>query len=203
MDNFELQQILDTFEIIVDTREQPTKRALKRYESFGVPYSRHVLNYGDYTYNVTFPTGKLHDVSKRISGICCVERKQNLDELAMCFTRERARFEREFQRAGDNNAKMFLLVENASWELLLDGQYRSKFKPKAFLSSITAWQARYNLSVIFCDMKNSGILIKELLYRDLKERLTRGEFEWERNQTEDGLKSTDRCLELPFGEIQN
>lgn len=192
MDNFELQQILDSFEIIVDTREQPTKRALKRYESFGVPYSRHVLNYGDYTYNATLPNGlKLHDDSVRINGICCVERKQNLDELAMCFTRERARFEREFQRAGDNNAKMYLLVENASWEMVLDGQYRSRFKPNSFLASITAWQARYNLSVIFCNMKHSGILIKELLYRDFKERLVRGEFIWEKNQIRDGLNFSE------------
>lgn len=177
MDNFERQKILDTFEIIVDTREQPTARALKRYQSFGVPYRRQTLNYGDYTYNITFPNNQqLHHPDLRVNGHCCIERKQNLDELAMCFTRGRARFEREFQRATDHNAKMFLLVENATWELLLNGHYRSRFKPQAFLASIMAWQARYNLSVIFCDMSSSGRLIKEILYRDIKERLERGDF---------------------------
>ena len=193
MNNFELQKILETFEIIVDTREQPTKRALERYKSFGVPYSRQTLNYGDYTYNITFPNGaKLHHPDLRVNGHCCVERKQNLDELAMCFTRERERFEREFQRASEQNAKMYLLVENASWEMIIEGQYRSKFKPKAFLASLAAWQTRYDLGVIFCNMKVSGILIKELLYRDVKERLERGDFIWEETPITDGLNFTER-----------
>lgn len=180
MDVFETKNILDTFEIIVDTREQATNRSLKRYEKFGVPYSRQTMNYGDYTYNLTFPNNKkLHRSGARVDGVCCIERKQNLDELAMCFTRQRERFAREFQRAGDHNAKMYLLVENATWEMLIDGQYRSRFRPKSFLASITAWQVRYNLTVIFCDMRTSGILIKEILFRDAKERLERGEFVYE------------------------
>lgn len=177
MDHFEVKEILDTFEIIVDTREQATNRSKKRYESFGVPYSKHTLGYGDYTYNLTFPSGeKLHKENVRVDGICCIERKQNLDELAMCFTRQRERFQREFERASDHNAKMFLLIENGSWEMLIDGQYRSRFRPKSFLASITAWSVRYNITIVFCNMNYSGILIKEILYRDAKERLERGEF---------------------------
>lgn len=177
MDNFQQKKVLDSFEIIVDTREQPTKRAKERYRSFDAPYRIQTLNYGDYTYNLTFPTNQsLFPPDQRISGICCVERKQNLDELAMCFTRSRDRFRKEFERAVDNNAKMFLLVENASYEMLLAGQYRSKFKPKAFLASLMAWQARYGFSVVMCEMQSSGRLIKEILYRDAKERLEREEF---------------------------
>lgn len=177
MDLFETKRVLDTFEIIVDTREQPTPRAIKRYDSFGVPWSRSTLNYGDYTYNLTLPGGKLLDSNLRISGHCCIERKQNLDELATCFTRGRERFAREFQRAGDHNAKIYLLVENGSIEDVIKGHYRSRFKPKAFLASICAWQVRYNLTLLFCDMESSGQIIKEILYRDAKERLERGEFE--------------------------
>ena len=40
MDIFDQKQVLKTFEILVDTREQDTKRARKRYESFGVPWRR-------------------------------------------------------------------------------------------------------------------------------------------------------------------
>lgn len=177
IDNFTLKKILDSFQIIVDTREQPTKRALNRYDSFGVPWKRQTLNYGDYTYDVVLPNDMhLHHPDLRVNPHCFIERKQNLDELAMCFTRERARFQREFERASDQNAKGYLLVENASWEMLIKGQYRSRFKPKAFLASICAWQVRYDLTIIFCDMDVSGILIKEILYRDVKERLERGEF---------------------------
>lgn len=178
MDNFEIKKILDTFEIFVDTREQATRRSSDRYKQFGAPWRRRTLDYGDYTYNVKI-NGKDLVYGQRIKGLCAIERKQNLDELASCLTRGRDRFEREFQRACDNNARCYLLIENGSWELLIKGQYRSRFRPKSFLASLAAWQVRYGLNVIFCDMSVSGVLIKEILYRDIKERLERGEFDYE------------------------
>ena len=176
MNNFEIKSVLDTFEILVDTREQATRRSSERYEAFGVPFRRQTLNYADYTYNVMIDGKDLHDRKGRVDGLCCIERKQNLDELALCFTRGRDRFEREFRRASDKNAKVYLLIENASWDMILDGQYRSRFKPKAFIASLTAWQVRYGLNVVFCEARHSGMLIREILYRDIKERLERGEF---------------------------
>ena len=81
MDVFEQKKVLDSFEILVDTREQDTERAHKRYASFGVPIRRAALNYGDYTYNATLPDGKqIHDISQTVIPVCAVERKMNLDE---------------------------------------------------------------------------------------------------------------------------
>ena len=176
MDNFEVKEILNTFEIIVDTREQATFRSQSRYDALGVPYYKQTLNYGDYTYNVKIKGKNLHRTDRKVDGLCVVERKQNLDELAACFTRSRDRFQREFERATDNNAKIYLLIENGSLDLLIKGQYRSQFKPKAFLASLMAWEVRYNVTTIFCESDHSGLLIKEVLYRDIKERLERGEF---------------------------
>ena len=48
--------------------------------------------------------------------------------------------------------------------------------PEAFKASLTAWMARYNAKVIFCRQETSGTLIKEILFRELKERLERGEY---------------------------
>ena len=111
-----------------------------------------------------------------VKGQVCIERKMNLDELAGCFTRERKRFEAEFKRAQENGAKIYLLVENATWENLLNGKYRSKFNAKAFEASIIAWTIRYNMQIIFCKDETSGELIKEILYRELKERLENGQY---------------------------
>ena len=95
MTHFEEMQILNSMEILVDTREQSTPKAQQRYNSFGVPYSRATLSYGDYTANFVMLDGnKLHDVSTTVNPICIVERKMNLDELAQCFTHSRERFER-------------------------------------------------------------------------------------------------------------
>ena len=166
--------------IYIDSREQPTKRAFKRYETFGCPYKNKIpMWFGDYTYNATLPDGSeiIPDHSEKVVGKCVIERKMDLDELAMCFGRGRGRFQREFQKSIDHNARFILLVENATWEKLILGKYKSKMHPKAFFASLTSWMIRYNASVIFCKEETSGKIIKELLYRDLKERLERGEFD--------------------------
>lgn len=178
MDHFDARDLLKTFEIIVDTREQKTQRAEQRYKSFGVDYYRGTLNYGDYCGNITFQDGtKLYDTSATISAKCVVERKMNLDELAGCFTRGRERFEREFQRAADNGCRVFLLCENGSIEKILKHEYRSRFNPKAFLASVVAWNIRYDMQLIFCSQLTSGTMIKEILYRDIKDRIEKGEFD--------------------------
>jgi hypothetical protein len=94
----------------------------------------------------------------------------DLDELAGCFTHDRKRFEAEMVRCQQNGGRMYLLIENGTWEHLLLGRYRSRFRPKAFLASVTAWMVRYDLQLVFCKEDTTPTLIREILYRDWKER---------------------------------
>ena len=177
MHPLEMKAVLQSFSVISDTREHETQRAQKRYKSMNVPIERAKLDYGDYSYNCTLPDGKrLYDIEKPIFPCCVVERKESLDELAQCFTRGRDRFEREFTRARDNGSRIYLLVENASWENLINGKYRTRFNANAFTASQIAWMVRFNMNVIYCKEETSGRIIKEILYRDLKERLERGDY---------------------------
>ena len=176
IDPFSVRDTLETFRIITDTREHQTPKAKERYEAFGVPHEKATLNYGDYCGNLQINGAWLHDVSATVSPACVIERKMSLDELAGCFGRGRDRFQREFERAKANNAKIYLLVENGSWEGILFHRYRSRLTTNAFLASLTAWMVRYGMSVIFCRADTSGKLIKEILYRDMKERLEQGEY---------------------------
>ena len=176
MDHFEIQDVLKSFEIIADSREQNTPRAKERFQSFGVPVRRATLSYGDYCGQIVLPGGELHNIAETLSPACVIERKMSADETAMCFTRGRDRFRREFERATEQGAKVYLLIENASWESIMNHRYRSKYHPAAFLASLTAWSIRYNMTPVFCKAQTSGRLIKEILYRDIKERLERGEF---------------------------
>lgn len=177
MNPFEIKDALESFRIIADTREQRTPRAAERFKAFGCPVDRATLAYGDYTANVSLPSGsELHDITKTITAPCVIERKMSLDELAMCFTRGRDRFRREFERAQAANAKAYLLVEGASYESIMNGRYRSRYNPAAFLASLTAWCVRYDLTPVFCRAETSGKIIKEILYRDIKERLERGDY---------------------------
>ena len=176
MDHFEVTEVLNTFQILVDNREQATPKAVERYKSFGVPYKRATLNYGDYCGMITLNDSEIYDTAHPVKASCVIERKMSLDELAMCFTRGRDRFRREMERAASNNSTVYLLVENATYEGIIKHRYRSRFSPSAFLASLTAWTVRYNLRPIFCKADTSGQLIKEILYRDMKERLERGEY---------------------------
>lgn len=135
----EQEHCLKSLEILVDTREQPSARAEKRYKGFGVPYHRQKLDFGDYTFNFTLPNGKKYfDSNGSIYPIVAVERKMDLDELASCFCRDRKRFTKEFERASEQGAKVYLLVEDANWENLINGKYKSKFNAAAYIGSVTA-----------------------------------------------------------------
>lgn len=163
----EIENTLKTLTLIVDTREQDTARARRRFQRIGLPYIRRALNFGDYSCYVTLPDGAELDFSGSVS----IERKMDLDEIINCFTRHRARFAREFERAKEYHAKLYLLIENASWEKVLRGSYRSKMNANALIASLTAWLARYDCQLIMCDELTSPRLIKEILYREAKERL--------------------------------
>ena len=177
MDPFEIKESLSTFRVIADTREQSTARAKERFQSFGVPVQRATLYYCDYCGNITLPDGsELLDVTQTLRPQCCIERKMSLDELAACFTRGRDRFRREFERATEAGAKVYLLVEGASWEALNNHRYRSKYNPEAFRASLIAWSIRYDMTPVFCKADSSGALIREILYRDIKERLENGTY---------------------------
>ena len=173
----DIRTVLDSMTVLVDTREQDTERARWRYAAIGLPAVRCTLDYGDYSYNAVLPDGTaIYDVTGRISPKCVIERKMNLDELAECFGRGREGFVREFVRASGSGAAMWLLVEGASWEGIINHRYRSRFSSKAFMSSLTAWSVRYDLTPVFCRQETSGMIIKESLYRDIKERLQRGDY---------------------------
>ena len=173
----DMKIVLDSMTVLVDSREQDTDRARWRYASIGLPVERCTLDYGDYSYNATLPDGRrIYDISGRVQPAVAVERKMNLDELAECFGSGRERFEREFGRAMDAGAQMWLLIEGGSWEGIYDHRYRSRMIPASLAGSIFAFCERYNLRLIFCTERTTGRIIRGILARNLADRLKGGEF---------------------------
>lgn len=156
--------------LIVDTREQDTDRLRRRIRQTGLSFVRQKLDFGDYSAKTTLDNGTEFDISSSVS----IERKMNLDELCACYCKDRKRFTREFERAKSAGAKVYLLIENANWEKAYNGSYRSKMSPQALTASLFAWLARYNCQIIFCKEETSGKIIREILYREMKERLENG-----------------------------
>lgn len=162
----EVKSALESMVCLVDTREQDTPRLRARLKEIGCPWERKKLNFGDYSVKCD-----AIDLSETIA----VERKMDLDELCNCYCKERKRFEREFERAKQAGAKVYLLIEDGSWEDAYSGKYRSRMSPESLVASIQAWLSRYNCQVIFCRQHTTGKLIHDILYRELKEALEKHE----------------------------
>ncbi|MBR0161923.1 MAG: ERCC4 domain-containing protein [Oscillospiraceae bacterium] len=158
-----------TFTVLIDTREQPTDRAMIRYRQFGCPYRREKLEVGDYSAVVYLPGGK----ALSLAGHCAVERKLGFSELCACYTQGRGRFTREFERAKKQGVKLYILLENSSWEQAYSGHYRSRMSPQSLTASMLAWLARYDCQLIMCKSETSGKLIHDILYREAREMLER------------------------------
>jgi len=174
----DIRAVLESMTVLVDSREQDTERARWRYASIGLPVERCTLDYGDYSYNATLPDGRrIWDTGGRIKPTVAIERKMSLDELAECFGNGRDRFEREFSRAMDTGAQMWLLIEGASWENIYDHRYKSRMIPQSLAGSIFAFSRRYGLRLVFCSERTTGRIIRGILTRDLEDRLKAGDFD--------------------------
>ena len=162
----EIEEALKGMVVLVDTREQDTARLRVRLKDMKCEYERCKLDFGDYSAKIP-----INDEWYTLN--IAVERKMDLDELAQCYCNGRKRYEREFERAQKAGAKIYLLVENATWEDAYTGNYRSKMAPQALVASILAWLSRYRCQLIFCRQRTSGRLIYDILYREAREYLER------------------------------
>ena len=163
----EINKALDGMILIVDTREHDTPELRRRLKDADCPNRRGKVDFGDYSASFPLPDGSELNLSDSVA----VERKMSMAELAMCFSSERPRFEREFERAKAAQAKLYLLVEGATWESIYNGRYQSKVNPKALVASILAYLARYNCQVVFCKAETSGKLIRDIMRYEGRERL--------------------------------
>lgn len=112
---------------IVDTREQTP------LDLPGLKVVVRGLTSGDYSF-----VGGEH--------LFTVERK-SLDDLVGCVTRERERFERELVRLRGYRFRRLLIV--GTEEEVASGSYTSACRPAAVFSSLSAWEARFDIPVVF------------------------------------------------------
>jgi DNA excision repair protein ERCC-4 len=119
-------------QIVIDTREQVPFC----FDRFDCETNRAVLPVGDYSIQG-------HE------GRAAIERKNGIDELVACLSRERDRFERELQRATDYS--LFAVVVGGRFADLIAGRFRSRMTSKAVLASICAFHVRYGVPFLFAE----------------------------------------------------
>lgn len=172
MTGAELEAAMDTMRILVDTREKKNAHIITSLEGRKCPYTAHKLDYGDYS--CEYRPGDSDPVS--IESVAVIERKASLDELAGNITRHRDRFEREFLRAREAGAKVFLMVESGSdgYDQIQAHRYRSQLPPKAYLNTLFSWQQKYNITISFVSKQFAGDYVYATLFMALKNYLLHG-----------------------------
>jgi len=180
----QIDTMLDSLKITVDTREQDTMQLRKRLKQFK-QHERKCLKYGDYSASYTDTDG----TEKNLECVAAVERKMNLDELCTCFTKGRARFQREFEKAKKNGCRIHLIIENDNYENLFNEVYRSKFSAKSLIASLLSWSIRYNIHIHFCKTETTGKLISEIMHYELREFLISQKKENEEDVKQQGYNS--------------
>ena len=145
--------------IIEDTRQKAEKHEIKHryWESNGIGLVRSALPFGDY---ITAP--------KR-----AVDTKADIHEIAgnMCGNaREKKRFAEECKSAHGAGTKLIFLIEDKNYSNIEDLYGKQIYIHNGMIipgdqlaTAMFTMQGRYNCEFVFCDPKDAGQKIMELL----------------------------------------
>ena len=170
----ELNKILKTMTIVVDTRENVNGHILDYLRSKKIPVKIQTIKTGDYT--AMIPANPELGIPRDLYLKSCLERKAHVDEITGNLQKDtRTAFENELIRASKD--PFVLIVEDKDgYEKILKGNYRSKYDPKALLGTLKTFEARYNFSIVFLDKLYSGNYIYHHFYYQMREQLKSGAF---------------------------
>lgn len=163
----ELKELLSSFVMLIDTREQQNEHITSYLDEKGVNYESRKLDHGDY--GAYLPANIELGIMRDIYFPIYIERKNSIDELASTI-RERTRFENELIRAQHSNF-LLLVEDDKGYENLIHGRYRSKYNARALLGSLKAFEARYNFNTVFVSRQMTPNYIYHHLYYGVREKL--------------------------------
>ena len=151
--------------LLIDTREKPKaiKNIIKTLDEAGIQHESTKLLFGDY-------------MDYNNPGLV-IDRKQNIAELAKNCTVEAERFKRELERAQRANSRLVILVEQDSYtdrgtkqkvetisDLMLWSSPHTEIRGEKVFRVLSGWINKYNISVEFCNKRDTGRKILEILY---------------------------------------
>ena len=171
-----LSDILQGITVIVDTRENENSHLIKYFDSKGITWVSQKLDYGDYTFGIP-AIPELNNGIMTFQNRIVVERKNSIEELSGNIAQSRERFERELELARNDKAKLILLVENGTYEKILEHKYRTDLNEKSYLASLFSFKARYGIEIEFISEKLSGWYIHQTFRYHLREFLKSGGYQ--------------------------
>lgn len=141
----ELNNILKTLTIVVDTREKVNQHILDYLRKHDIPIKFKKLDYGDYS--AMIPKNEELGIARDIYLNSAVERKNSVDEICGNLQKDtQAAFENELIRS--QKGKFILFVEDPQFdENIANHNYRSRYDPKALKGRLESFQAKYNFEI--------------------------------------------------------
>lgn len=150
--------------ILIDSREKAhaIQKIIDHFQQQEIEYDITKLYFGDYQ-EFTNPQ-------------MVIDRKHNIQELAMDCTKDHARFKRELERVKNTGSYMVILVEQNTYkdrgktvkvdsieDLIL---WEPKYGPicgEQIYRIIASWVSKYPIEVRFCNKRSTGKQILEIL----------------------------------------
>lgn len=151
--------------LLIDTREKPKaiQNILRTFDEAGVVHESTKLLIGDY-------------MDWNRPGVI-IDRKQNIAELAKNCTSDHVRFKAELERAKKAGAHLCILVEQNRYkdgdewrrveeisDLIRWTNPHTTIRGEKVYRVLVSWINKYDLSVEFCDKRQTGRRILEIIY---------------------------------------
>ena len=164
----EIEALVKTIVVLIDTREQKNIHITDYLDKIKVPYKEMALDHGDYSFYI--PKNEAYGITRDLyfTDIVTVERKGCLEELSGNFCNGRARIEEEFTR---KKGRMYLMVEDATYEDIVRHNYDTQYNPVSFIATIDTFEARYNIQTSFISKVAAGYFIYHKFKYHLREYL--------------------------------
>jgi len=139
-------ELLSSITIIVDTREKDNGHITEYFDNKKIKYIKKGLDKGDYSFYL--PQNDELSIPRDLyfNNQIVIERKGSLEELSGNLSQQRDRFEKELAL---HKGKMYLLIENANYEDICNGNYKTDYNKKSYLGSLHSFAERYDLSIMF------------------------------------------------------
>lgn len=139
--------MLKSVTVLVDTREKCAGHITSYFEKHHIPYKRKGLTALDYSFYL--PQNEELGIVKDLyfTKDIAFERKASLEELSVNLTKNRTRFEEEMATA--TTLYKYLIIENANYFDVANGNYRSEYNSKSFLGTLHSFNHKYDLQIVF------------------------------------------------------
>lgn len=153
----EIKRLTKSMIVLVDSREKKNSHILDYFRKQKIPFQTEKLEYGDYSFMIPAAAAG-EDIYFHRDVI--IERKASLEELSGNLAQERERFEREFLKARNDNAKIYLMVEDmGGYSSIISHKYNTQLTPVSFMSSLKTFEHRFDANIQFISPEYAGYYI--------------------------------------------